>query len=260
MISEGIELFENKKYEKAYDFFSKILIDNPRDIEANMYLGLIGLDHLNKKDAWKNIKVFFDANMSNPANWKIFIRSLIFGDKFGDAKNVMSIAEEKGLDNNFLSLMSNKLKEAELSIIKEISYEENFFSDNETFINSDTLGEVITFNPKNYEIEEIKDLAAYKFYDELKLKSENYTKKYPNHAFGWEYLALSHLNTSDYQNAVIMYLKVLEIEPELDAIKVNIAVCYIKLEQSDKAKKFLREIKKKSKFFQISQNYLSKLK
>ena len=57
-----------------------------------------------------------------------------------------------------------------------------------------------------------------------------------------------------------MYQKVLEIEPELDAIKVNIAVCYVKLNQNDKAKKLLEKIKKKSEFFEIAQNYLNKLR
>ena len=98
LLFEGIDLFEKKKYAEAYEFFSKKVLDNPRDIEANMYLGLIGLDHLNKKDAWINIKVFFDSNMSNPENWKLFIRSLIFGDKINDAKNIMSIAGQAALE------------------------------------------------------------------------------------------------------------------------------------------------------------------
>ena len=260
LLFEGIDLFEKKKYAEAYEFFSKKVLDNPKDIEANMYLGLIGLDHLNKKDAWINIKVFFDSNMSNPENWKLFIRSLIFGDKINDAKNIMSIAEEKGLDKNFLSLMDIQLKDAEFNIIKEMTSKETFFTDNETFNKNKAIDEVVIFNPKNYDIEEIKDLAEYKFYDELKIKSENFTKKFPNHPFGWEYLALSYLNISDYQNALNMYQKVLEIEPEHDAIKVNIAVCYVKLNQNDKAKKLLEKIKKKSEFFEIAQNYLNRLR
>ena len=147
LLFEGIDLFEKKKYAEAYEFFSKKVLDNPRDIEANMYLGLIGLDHLNKKDAWINIKVFFDSNMSNPENWKLFIRSLIFGDKISDAKNIMSIAEEKGLDKNFLSLMEIQLKDAEFNIIKEMTSEEIFFTDNETLNKNKAIDEVVISLP-----------------------------------------------------------------------------------------------------------------
>ena len=253
---------KGNEIDKAEKTIQEILNIDPDNLIATRFFGVINLIHYKNKESWKIIKKVFDSEPENSENWFLFIESLFFAEKYDDALSILDIAKSKGLSGERIKKAENALKQVrhtkEISIIKNIKY---FDADNsgelEKEINIvDVLDKRV---PKQYEIEEIMDLLKFNDFKTLEKKIGKFLVDYPKSPLGWEIKGTIDVNNKSYEDAIISYSKADKMIDGNDLLKINIATCYLKLNENKKAIKILNNIKKDSPQHKLAQNYLDKL-
>jgi len=243
-LETGINLVAMQKYDEAAKFFEGYLKSSPNDSDAHYYLGLcyknlnkmqLSLEHLQKSyELSKNIEKIsvaprYTADDTTEDDY------LDMANMYFDASNYPKALQYTDL---ILNLNPNSING--LLLKTKIYYKQNNIKQAKVYFNKALLLDNSLLQSVWAKNLNIVSLPKYDF--------DYYNTK-----------GLEYYYSADCSNAINYFNKALEINPKNTTALNNIALCYMKLNQLEEAKKALNKAKRADANFNLTYINLAKL-
>ncbi len=243
-IESGINLLNMQKYDEAAKFFEGYVKSNPNDSDAHYYLGVC-YKNLNKmQQSAEHLQKSYELSKN--------IEKINVAPKYNNADST----QDDYLD------MANMYFDSG-NYVKALQYADLILNINPNSINALLLKTKIFYKQNNIKQAKIWFNKAL-LLDNTLLKSvwaKNLSiTSLPKYDFDYyNTKGLEYYYSADCNNAINYFNKALEINPKSAVAYNNLAICYMKLNNVEEAKKALNKAKKADSNFNLTYINLAKL-
>jgi tetratricopeptide (TPR) repeat protein len=115
ILQDAIEAHKSGQIQKANRLYIKILTAQPNHPVANYNLGVLAAGVGEIETALSYLKIALEANPNITQFWSSYVDALLQLDRFVDAKNVLMLAETKGVKGEIFEKLAKRIAKADSS-------------------------------------------------------------------------------------------------------------------------------------------------
>jgi tetratricopeptide (TPR) repeat protein/SAM-dependent methyltransferase len=210
-LHQGVAAHKDGKLQDAERFYRAILKIQPEHPDANHNLGVLAVSF---NQTYKALPLFKTALKANPKMlqyWISYVDALIKEQDLENAKRVIQLAKERGIDTDSLKSLEAQIRE-------------NEFTTNNGDI--DPPQEVLKDLLAHYEN------GRYNYAEEL---ASSLCKKYPSHPLSWSVLGAVLRKTGRVEQALSPCRKSALLSPDDAAVHYNLGITLKELDRLEEA-------------------------
>lgn len=227
-LEKAAEALKQKRPQNAERLYRAVLSINPKHPEANHNLGVSMILLGKPQAALPYLKIALETSPSRGQFWISYVSGLIAALHLEDAEKVLRIAQSRGLPNQSIKYLEEKL--ARQIQERDQDYQTEFASASvQKYAPQGNQGGLKKVeSTRNWQVkqEQKKLLASYDAgnFRLAEQQARSFIDTYRSHPFGWKLLGAVYIATGQREEALVATEQFLKLAPNDPAAHSNLAV------------------------------------
>ena len=223
ILAQAASCFQAAQYEKAASLCSAVLETQPLHAEANYFLGVLAVQSGQPANAIPYFIAALDAEPSRRTYWLCYIDALIQAGYLENAREVLELALQQGLQGEDVVLLVKHLAEAEActpATLEPVTSLSASLAQDSKSKASKAKGSAATRSaqsskniPENQEINILLSLFKQNLCKEAAALAQSMTLRFPSYGFGWKALGVAYKQMGQSAAALAPMQKAITLLP-----------------------------------------------